>query len=78
MGHGTRLWLARPQVCLAHASASSGLPMAGTALGAMALDLIEKRINDDQLLAAIEPTLSGEAERIDNLRAHEEMLKRLA
>ena len=52
--------------------------MARTALRAGALDFIEKPINDDELLAAIEGALSGEVERIDKRREREEMLRRLA
>lgn len=52
--------------------------MARTALRAGALDFIEKPINDDELLAAIELALSGEVERIDKRREREEMQKRLA
>lgn len=52
--------------------------MARTALRAGALDFIEKPINDDELLAAIELALSGEVERIDKRREREDMLKRLA
>lgn len=52
--------------------------MARTALRAGALDFIEKPINDDELLAAIEGALSGEVERIDKRREREDMLKRLA
>lgn len=52
--------------------------MARTALRAGALDFIEKPINDDELLAAIEGALSGEVERIDKRREREDMQKRLA
>ena len=52
--------------------------MARTALRAGALDFIEKPINDDELLAAIELALSGEVERIDKRRERDDMLRRLA
>jgi two-component system, LuxR family, response regulator FixJ len=59
-------------------TAHGDVGMARTALRAGALDFIEKPINDDELLAAIELALSDEVERIDKRREREEMLKRLS
>lgn len=52
--------------------------VARTALRAGTLDFIEKPINDDELLSAIELALSGEVVRIDKRREREKMLRRLA